>query len=780
MRIFGKHIFRSIMKKPFQPLMIILIIAISVAVAISMLILPIAIYRESVVEYKIDEWTDDLTVTLRSNADVRLLFEEDIAAAVGDKGYVLGEFTLNGILSSESEDGIEVMKSLSVAAVDLVRADSFYELRYIDYGKFTTTNIKKSAIMSERYADACGLSLGDSFTVTVLGREFTYTVQAIAMDTGIFNERDVLVDISGLREVLAERSPLIASLSNDFTPYTRVNIKLYDDARASDVKAYLEEFDSFADKKVAIKTDAGDADPMPLMRTVTVVIPGILLLIIAVVLIVSSLDLLQKQRRQDIALFKMVGADERHLNIITYLESFIYGSVGGIFGYIIAIPIASALDDLYGFVHADIKCGAPEAIFGLVFAVGFSTLCAKVNTNKTRRKYSPTKLKWADHNKKGDSFVADLILVLLLVIFGALACIISANYSYIAVIGFIFTLIALVYRNSPRVISFLASIIAVIIERAECGFGDLRLVTRSCKNSYPLKHAGRLMTIIISVFAAISFIISAINDQYDVYADFVKFDHIAVEADETTADMLRQLDGVDAIAYSSLGRNVMVNGSTFSMGVAVAGDVEQCFNIDDFPKRLPKGDEIAISRGVAKMIDANVGDEIECIIGDASYVLKINEIVSGRADFVFYDAEHIGMEYSMLCIRTDGSIESGERVRALLDERGVGYLSGSEFFAQTYEILTPQVAVISAMFYVMLIMTVLGIANVLAEQIMARSSELAVLKQNGKTKAGIAVILIKEVAVVLSCALIMSAVIAVVLCVAVDKGAVTFGMSIFK
>ena len=74
MRIFGKHIFRSIIKKPFQPLMIILIIAISVAVAISMLILPIAIYRESVAEYRVDEWTDDLTVTLRSNADVRLLF----------------------------------------------------------------------------------------------------------------------------------------------------------------------------------------------------------------------------------------------------------------------------------------------------------------------------------------------------------------------------------------------------------------------------------------------------------------------------------------------------------------------------------------------------------------------------------------------------------------------------------------------------------------------------------------------------------------------------------
>ena len=780
MKIFGKHIFRSIAKKPFQPMMIICIIAISVAVAISLLILPIAIYRESVAEYKVDEWTDDLTVTLRSNADVRLIFEEDVAAAVGDKGYVLGEFTLNGILLNDSKDGNTLTKSLSVAALDLVRADSFYELRYIDYGKFTTTNIRKSAILSERYADACGLSLGDSFTVTILGREFTYIVQAIAMNTGIFNERDALVDISGLREVLAERSPLIASLSNDFTPYTRVNIKLHDDENASEVKSYLEGLDSFEDKKVTLKTDAGDTDPMPLMRTVTVVIPGVLLLIVAVMLIVSSLDLLQKQRRLDIALFKMVGADEKHLNAIAYLESLIYGVSGGILGYLLAIPIAASLDKLYSFVHEDIRCGASEAIFGVAFAVAFSTLCTAINVDKARQSRSTAKLSLSDLGKKSNSPAQNIILALLLVAFGSLAYIVDPQFSYIAVIGFIFTLIALVYKNAPRIISFFASIIAKMIERVECGFGDLRLVTRSCKNSYPLKHAGRLMTIIISTFAAISFIISAINDQYDTYADFVKFDHIAVEADEATEDMLRQIDGVDAIAYSILGRNVMVNGSTFSMGVAVSGDVDQCFNMDDFPKKLPKGDEVALSRGVAKMIGADVGDEIECIIDDTAYILEVVEIVPGRADFVFYDAERFGMEYMMMCIRTDGTHATEERIRALLDERGVAYLSGSEFFAKTYEILDSQVTVISAMFYVMLIMTVLGIANVLTEQIMARSSEIAVLKQNGKTKAGVALILAKEIAVILSCALIVSSVIALILCIAVDKGAVTFGMSIFK
>jgi hypothetical protein len=125
--------------------MIILIIAVSVATAISSVILPMTIYRDSIAGYKVDEWTDDLTVTLKSTADVRLIFEEDVASALDGRGRVLGEFSLNGTYRSHGDGQ---MKSLSVSALDLFRADGFYEIRYKEYGKFTTTNIKTSAIVS--------------------------------------------------------------------------------------------------------------------------------------------------------------------------------------------------------------------------------------------------------------------------------------------------------------------------------------------------------------------------------------------------------------------------------------------------------------------------------------------------------------------------------------------------------------------------------------------------------------------------------------------------------
>ena len=84
------------------------------------------------------------------------------------------------------------------------------------------------------------------------------------------------------------------------------------------------------------------------------------------------------------------------------------------------------------------------------------------------------------------------------------------------------------------------------------------------------------------------------------------------------------------------------------------------------------------------------------------------------------------------------------------------------------------------MFYVMLIMTVLGIANVLTEQRMARSAEVAVLKQNGKTKGGVIALMTKEVLLILICSLIISALVSTALCITIDRGATSFGMSIFK
>ena len=775
MRIFGKHIFRSIKARPLQPVMIILIIAVSAAVAISSFVLPITIYRDAVAKYSVDEWTDDLYVTLKSTADVRLVFEEEIAEAVGDRGRTIGEFALNGTYKIDGET-----KSLSVSALDLVKADGFYEPRYTEYGKFTTTNIRTSAIVSERFAKRNGLSVGDSLTFTVLGREFTYTVQAIAMNTGIFNERECLVDISGLREVLAERSPFIASLSSDFTPYTRVNVKLYDKASVEAVREDLESHPAFFDKRISQRTVAGDGDLMPLMRTVTVVMPGALLLAISVMLTVSSLELLQKKRREDIALFRMVGADRRHLNALSYLECLVYGVVGGVIGAVLALPITVGLNRLYSFKYTEIEYGFPEAILGVAFAIFFALLSAAINIQRQKKKSLSTELSGVNCDTDRLPSLKKLLVLLPVAVFGAVTFAFPVRQSYIPAIGFVFSLVVLLYVLAPYAISGFASLLLRPLRKVRRGFGDLILSARSCENSYPLKHAGRIMTVILSVFCAMSFVVFSINDQLSNYMSFANFDNVALSADDDTEQMLRNAHGVIGAADATIQRNVLLDGEVLAMGISVRGDVDSCFNEGLFPKKFPTGDEIALSAGVAKMIDAEVGDRLECTVGDVECTLTVTEIVRVRSDFVFYDAENVGVNYEMLCILTDGTESAENEVRALLDERGIERISGDDVFASTYEVLIPQVTLVSSMFYVMLLMSILGIANILAEQRMARAPELRVLMQNGKTKGGLRALMAKEIALVFVCALVMALICAALLCIFIDRGASSFGMTLFK
>ena len=107
MRIFGKHVFRSIKKEPLQPIMIIAVVMISVAVIILSVSLPINIYRNERAGMHIDEWTPDLTVTLKSSANERLIFEDEVAAVLGDRGSVIGEFSITGFADHTDDDGKE-------------------------------------------------------------------------------------------------------------------------------------------------------------------------------------------------------------------------------------------------------------------------------------------------------------------------------------------------------------------------------------------------------------------------------------------------------------------------------------------------------------------------------------------------------------------------------------------------------------------------------------------------------------------------------------------------
>ena len=776
MKIFGKHIFRSIKVNPRQPILITLIVSICVTVMILSVILPLNIYKNERARMLTDEWTADLEVTLKATSDRRLIFSDEVENAINGRGRVIGEFALTGFYTPEKSD---TKHQVNIGAFDLVDAYDFYSLQRVEYGKITNTNLKSAAIIGEMTARDFGLSVGDNIGINVLGQEFFYTVQAIVKDTGIMKREDILVDISSVRAALSERSPLIASLSSDFKPYTVIQIKLNDGIDPNAIKTELEELELFGDKRIVLPSDSSKTDYVATLLTVTTVIPAVLLLIVAAMMTVSTFDLLQKKRQDDIALFKSIGADSRQLNKALYFESAIYGLIGGAIGVVLYIPISSALNGLYSFKYSWLGLGIAEVLLGICSSLLFSSLCTYLHIRRQKGKSVTEGLKTEKFNTDKAFRLKITVFGVLILTVSVFTAILSPTVKYIGAFGLLLVLVVFLYLVSPYIIRCFASVVSRLLSKRRFVSGDLILSAKSCENSYPLRHAGRIITVLITIFMSFSSVLSAVEEQIESYREFPVFEYAGIGADKVTKEKVAALDGITAISEASIANNVIFEGGKAAMGISAVGDVENCFSEDILPDKMPTENTIALSKGFARMLDLKVGDTVKCEISGIPCELILVEIINVHGNFAFYDASYIGSGYDMLCIRTDDSDAAYQELTALLDERGVACISKDEAFLGIYNKIDSQIVIFKVLFFMMIIMTVIGIINVLAEQRMARRREFEIMVQNGKTARGILSLQTVEILYLILFALIVSAVFSHILCLAIDTAAVSFGMTLY-
>ena len=776
MRIFGKHIFRSIKANPRQSIMITAIVCICTVVMILAVALSISIYKNERGSLLADEWTADLEISLKATSNRRLIFEEEIADAVGDKGRVIGEFSLTGLFIPENGGD---KYTVEVGAFDILEVDSFYNLKYVQYGKFTNNNLKNSAIIAKSFADEYGISIGDTVKIKVIGQEFAYTVQAIADETGIMKRKSMLVDISSVRSVLSERSPVIASLSSEFNPYTRAHVKLNDGFDVDEVKAELEAMPLFADKTVEFAGNYAEKNYTATIFTITLVIPAMLLLIVAAFITVSTFDLLQKKRRKDATLFKIVGADTRQMNLMLYVESSVYGLVGGVFGTIIAMSLSTPINKLYRFKYFPLHFGLHDVIIGVLSSLLYAIICTFIYERKYKSGSIADELKDRKINTGSGIFGKMLFLGAIVILIAVTTALLPVDTRYIGAFSLLFAVVLFVYMMSPYAISVYSALVSRVFSKRRRVAGDFIIGAKSCSNSYALCHAGRIITLIITVFVALISVLSVATKQLNSYVAIADFEHIGVMVDDETQRRVGELGGVVATAEANIAVNVVLDGSKVCTGIAASGDVERCFDEDMLPEKMPSGNTIALSTGIAKMLDLNIGDAVKCEIGDIPCELILAEIVDANGSFAYYDAEYLGLGHDMLCVATDGSDEAYQELVALFDERGVTYLSKGEFFAYFEDRVNAQVVAFKVMLCIMMLMSIVGVFNVLADQRMARRQEFEIMIQNGKTRRGIFALQATEILYLLVFSIIVSAVLSYVLCLIIDIAAISFGMTLY-
>ncbi len=783
MKPFWKHIFRSQKSHPLQPLLILLTVACSVAVATSAMRFTTLFYRSSYERSQAETELGDLLISPRGDSNLRLVFAEDAEALVGDSGTVLGEFRLSGFLEKEGHR-VQTDELFRISCVDLQAADDFYQFEYLQYGRFTQENLNTSAVLSQSAVEAYGLTVGDPFTVSVLGESFTYTVQAVASDTGLLAHSEALVSVDGMRALLAERIPAIASLGDAFVPYTRLLIRAADGIDAEELLQQLQAAPAFEKMSVSVTDNPQQFFFVTTVQSLAVWLPCILLMMLTALLLVTCLQALQEQRSRENALFCSCGASKRQLSALLLTECAAYAVLGTGVGLLLAEPMLHVLGSLFSWLPElpDVNLGA--ALFGALWAALLMGGCVLWHLRGQNELSLTQALQQTDAEAKErvSPRRRRMLPPLLLILFLLLLCFLPISVRYLAAFGALLTVMWNAYLLLPRLLRRTATGFARLTERQKRPQPVVLLAWKNLQQSRALRRSGSLLALL---FAALLTLLSCTDVAQAQISDLnqsILSDYVAVSADRTAVLQLQQSDFVEGVLPFSHHSSAKLDGQYIAFGISTAENPEGFLKLEVLPKERPLGNRLALSTGLARLLGKEVGETVTVELEGVSRTLVISELLQTHAHLAVYDVGFFGISHEMLLINRKETVDETtaiESISAILEQNGAVLLSKEAVYGTMPITVNAHVRLFQYAGAGAGILTLTGSVMVLAQQYRARKNERRLLRICGMKKTELLALQASELLLTLLLSVLFGTVLWAVLCRILDAGVASFGFTLF-
>lgn len=755
MRIFWKHIFRGIKRSPLQSLLIVITLIISTAAFVvsakSFFVIRERFERSS----GTDNYISDITVSLSSASELRILFEDDLCDVVGSSGEVLGEFALSGLHVSGEEKRI-----VKFYAVDFEKADAFYKFKFTDYGEFTAENYKKSIIISTDLAEEYGLSVGDKFSLLLLNRTYDFTVEAVAVTEGPFYECGALFSIDAVRDELALSNPVINSFYEGFTPYSQLRVRVKNSSEIDAIAERISADERFDDKIVLKNTESDNIDFLTKIAFFVTAIAVALVLLLSSIVVSGSLDLIRDKRTKDTALFVLCGAERKHLNKIVYFEGILY-SVLGLLG---SIPVSRVLyvyvNNKLHFGDDGIKNDSSDWILAAIASVIVTLASTFIHLRRERKKTSYELICGSETKNERRytltvlAIASGMLLVPLIAVW-----ILPAKTQLAPSVAAMFAFLLWFFVAAPIAFKWCAWLAAYICVRFKKAPSLAVMTAKNVFASHPLRHTGRLISVLLIIICTIFYSTLSVNDQTDMIETIFDCDYVAIGADEGCDELVERDGGVADSFRVSLFEKVKTEQGTGV--VCVSADDGALPYINDGVKidKMPSGDEIYVSVGVAKLYGASEGDKINLGVGGRRCTFTVAQILKIKSNFVFVNAEHLGCKNDKLAIVSNGKYSNEEQLSSLssvLNPRGAMVIDFFDVTGKMTGFAKTLVAYLEFIVLVAICTTAIGTVNLIISQHNARAQEFSVLYVAGFTKKKILLLELCEIFAIITFAAILA------------------------
>lgn len=764
MRLFFKHLLRSVRGKPTQPLILILTISLCVVMITGTLTIKEGLIEERRLVEEAKVGSAELKITLTGNSDTRFMFTEDVKRVLGEKTEVTGYYDV--LMSSEEGDPI-----FSVA-VDFTEAHRILDFKFTEYSPVPETERAHAAFISREFAKNNSLGIGDEVVFRLFGKEKTYTVYGIS-PTGFLGSSPVMVDISSIVRALASSSAFAAAIGEDFKPYSTLLVDLSDGAEVAKAFSLLKADEAFSDRNVEDVSHKGYSGSSDKILDVLISFVVALSCILSSVVCYACFAILSSERCEENYVFVAAGAKPSLLALMQYAEGILYWLCGSVVGVIICPPILELSRVVIGFNYAVCHMKPANTAISCLIALAsvvFTVTVFVFSSGKERKRNA----KWA----------FPLVFVLALIL--SLACftaplklrIVFTAAATAAILVFIFLL-------SSRLLKILLkSVKRALDQRIAEGKDALKpSLSYALKNMLSVRQLHNvtgMLALLVGTVLAICYAINGLDGNAKTVERMINADYVVLNGTERCYEKIDSLDSVESVTRLYLSQTRYEDSAdTNFLSVSDKSALGEHIPVS----KLPKGNEAVISYAEAKCHSLSVGDSFTVFHNDIELDLVVSEIVKTRYYFVLFNCENFGIEYNMLVPNRNEEVSEEkflEEVTVATTEEIASVAETDKLFEQRKTLVKVYSGSGDVLLASVIIFSVIGIINSLLECYRSRREELRLYRTAGMTAADVRRMKLFEILLTVIYALLLGVFGFGFILLIMNEGLLSMGFDLFR
>ena len=642
MKLLLKHIFRSIGKKPLQPIVIILTLALAMATSIFAFTIADTMEDELDASQMEKYGLAKFTISVGNTSDSRFLFADDVIDVINDEVLVVGCYELPLILEGTGNTAIAV-------ATEFDRVGDLFDISFEKYGKVTEGSVGDVAFISSDFAQEHQLDIGDTLAVEVMGYSKTYCIEGVSKHP-FLAASDVMVDISGLTRAFASNSLLFAAIGEDFKPCSKVYVnadppELFKDSTAA--ISYLKQDPRFADKTFEELSHAERRQVnFPVLELIIKFAVALAALLSGVV-VFCCFYILANERTEENQTLAYSGAGPKLLGAMQYIEVMIYWAFGGSLGILAAIPVTKLMPYFVDFQYTTVSIH-PESILKsafIIFGVCILTTTFFVVISRRIRRAGATH---ATVPARWLFYLALAIGVLFVLLY-----LLPADLRLVAFVFAIVVIIALTFYAIPFLINRIFKALEKRIKKVQSPtFIALRYALKNICSVKLLHNIARLCALIVIIILMVCLVFASVRVQIENYENIFNADYAVLNATDNCYQKTKTCPSAESVYRAYVVQT--------DWGLFLSADDPSVYADWLQVDRQPTGDEAIISVGVAHAHDLKVGDTFCMTLAGVECEFVVSQIVRASSCFVAVNCEDMNIPYNTLLVDGKDGISSAE------------------------------------------------------------------------------------------------------------------------